>query len=106
MQLKLKVENVSLQKAQETPNLYRSGRNAPFLLRLNYIYKLLKKGRSRKTLALLDRYKLSPLSASVGGEQLTCGYDQCMRAMDFHHINPDEKEFELAESWGKNWAVI
>lgn len=30
-----------------------------------------------------------------GGKCERCGYDKNMSALDFHHINPDEKEFEI-----------
>jgi len=28
-----------------------------------------------------------------GGKCCKCGYDKCVGALEFHHINPDEKEF-------------
>ena len=28
-----------------------------------------------------------------GGKCQICGYDKCMNALSFHHINPDEKEY-------------
>lgn len=31
-----------------------------------------------------------------GGECSICGYHKCMGALDFHHPNPQEKEFGLA----------
>lgn len=31
-----------------------------------------------------------------GGKCEKCGYDKCEGALQFHHINPDEKDFELA----------
>lgn len=26
-----------------------------------------------------------------------CGYDKCLEALDFHHENPEEKEFNLSD---------
>ena len=30
-----------------------------------------------------------------GGSCEMCGYDKCPGAMDFHHLNPDEKDFDI-----------
>ena len=30
-----------------------------------------------------------------GGKCERCGYDECIAALEFHHINPDEKEFGI-----------
>ena len=34
----------------------------------------------------------------LGGKCCICGYDKCSRAMDFLHLNEDEKEFGIASS--------
>lgn len=31
-----------------------------------------------------------------GGKCERCGYDECIAALEFHHINPDEKEFGIS----------
>lgn len=31
-----------------------------------------------------------------GGKCEKCGYDKCIAALQFHHINPEEKDFELS----------
>jgi|LakMenE01Jun11ns_1017448.scaffolds.fasta_scaffold9887178_4 hypothetical protein len=41
-----------------------------------------------------------------GGKCENCGYDKCVAAMDFHHKNPEEKDFALSSkgsthSWKK-----
>lgn len=33
-----------------------------------------------------------------GGECQKCGYDKCWRALHFHHIDPNKKEFAIFES--------
>lgn len=33
---------------------------------------------------------------SFGGCQ-KCGYNKCIEALDFHHRNPDEKEYDIAQ---------
>lgn len=32
---------------------------------------------------------------SLGGKCQECGYNKNIAALEFHHINPDEKEFQL-----------
>lgn len=45
---------------------------------------------------------------SMGGKCQCCGYDKCHHALEFHHINPDEKEFRLGSVRAnpKSWAKI
>ena len=31
----------------------------------------------------------------LGGKCSICGYDRCIEALEFHHTNPDVKEFKL-----------
>jgi len=39
-----------------------------------------------------------------------CGYDKCIAALEFHHLNPEEKEFVPSHyrhtSWKKNEITI
>ena len=46
--------------------------------------------RRQKVKELLTEYK--------GGKCEICGYDKCIAALEFHHINSDEKEFGIATS--------
>lgn len=42
--------------------------------------------------------------ALLGGKCSICGYDKCLVALEFHHLNPDEKEFIITDkirSWDK-----
>ena len=32
-----------------------------------------------------------------GGKCIVCNYDKYIGALDFHHINPEEKEFNIAQ---------
>ena len=43
--------------------------------------------RKRTKLKLID-YK--------GGKCEICGYDKCTRALQFHHLNPEEKDFQIS----------
>lgn len=46
------------------------------------------------------------LVKSFGGKCGICGYNKCYEALDFHHLNPNEKDSELSKylrngcSWG------
>lgn len=33
-----------------------------------------------------------------GGKCVRCGYDKCINALQFHHLNPTEKDFTLSKS--------
>lgn len=33
-----------------------------------------------------------------GGECQICGYNKCIRALEFHHLNPNEKDFTISPS--------
>ena len=35
-----------------------------------------------------------------------CGYSKCMEALEFHHLDPTQKEFEISGSNSKNWNKI
>ena len=42
----------------------------------------------------------------LGGECQCCGYNKCIEALEFHHKNPEEKEFAISvtgntRSWDK-----
>jgi len=37
------------------------------------------------------------LIALHGGKCKRCGYDKCAAALEFHHMDPDSKEFGLAQ---------
>jgi len=37
-----------------------------------------------------------------GGGCCICGYNKCLQALDFHHINPDKKKFGISNSYMKS----
>ena len=46
-----------------------------------------------------------------GGKCAACGYCKCVGALEFHHLNPSEKEFGLStrgltRSWEKTKAEV
>jgi hypothetical protein len=45
----------------------------------------------------LYRYDLKKKLVDIaGGKCIVCGYNKCIRALDFHHRNPSEKKFSLS----------
>ena len=42
---------------------------------------------------------------ALGGKCKRCGYNKCIRALSFHHVNGD-KEFKFSQSWYRNWEAI
>jgi len=39
----------------------------------------------------------------LGGECCKCGYNKCVDALEFHHENPNEKEFKLGSGNTMSW---
>lgn len=39
----------------------------------------------------------------LGGKCSKCGYDKCIDALEFHHENPQEKEFKLGSGNTMSW---
>lgn len=35
-----------------------------------------------------------------------CGYNGSKKALCFHHVDPTQKEFRIANSWGKSWERV
>lgn len=46
------------------------------------------------------------LVKKLGGKCVICGYDSCLRALSFHHVNPDEKECKISEISDKNISAM
>lgn len=57
------------------------------------------KGGSRaNTIKALRKAMKKAAVKRKGGKCERCGYNKCLDALHFHHINSDEKEFGLAQS--------
>ena len=41
-----------------------------------------------------------------GGQCQVCGYHKNVEALEFHHINPEEKDFQIGNFLTKPWAII
>lgn len=42
----------------------------------------------------------------LGGKCAICGYDSCVEALEFHHINPEEKEFAISGKFNISWEKL
>jgi hypothetical protein len=67
---------------------------------------------SRKTgkdpKAAVMRWRKSSKGRAVelkGGKCMICGYDRCVKALEFHHLDPAEKEFQITGKI-RSWARI
>jgi len=54
---------------------------------------------SARRLALKER-----AIAHLGGKCQQCGYNTCAAAFDFHHLDDNEKEFDISSK--QSWAAI
>ena len=67
------------------------------------------KGGSRaQTITALRKAMKKEAVRRMGSKCCRCGYDKCSRALEFHHSNPNEKEFGLAakgvcHTWEEFW---
>lgn len=41
--------------------------------------------------------RVHQLKEMAGGKCVLCGYVRCYRALEFHHVNPETKSFEIAD---------
>ena len=41
----------------------------------------------------------------LGGECQICGYDKCIQALDFHHVNPEEKTADFNTNANRSWQT-
>lgn len=70
------------------------------------------KGTSRaKTISALRRAMKKEAIKRLGGACQKCGYNKCIRALNFHHRDPEKKEFGLScsgitHSWDKYWEEV
>jgi hypothetical protein len=42
----------------------------------------------------------------LGGKCSKCGYNKCLAALNFHHVDPELKEFNINQSMTMTWEVI
>lgn len=42
-----------------------------------------------------------------GGKCERCGYNRCIEALEFHHLNPEEKDFQFSGNGNcKSWNTV
>jgi hypothetical protein len=59
----------------------------------------------RNANATLQRTHLKEQAvAYLGGKCEICGYSRCLAAMQFHHVNQEDKDFEVSAL--SNWGLI
>jgi len=59
-----------------------------------------RKMKSANVISWRQRTKLK-LIEYKGGKCQKCQYDKCVQALEFHHLNPKEKDFTIS---GKSWS--
>lgn len=42
----------------------------------------------------------------MGNKCQICGYNKCDKALEFHHLNPEEKEFTISYNMNKSWDKV
>jgi len=43
----------------------------------------------------------------LGGRCSVCGYDRCIEALEFHHLNASEKDFGISsKGYTRSWEVV
>ena len=55
-----------------------------------------------KRTAKSGKDKVRLLKTEYNGKCSRCGYDKCLDALEFHHVDPTVKEFHLGEARGYN----
>jgi 5-methylcytosine-specific restriction endonuclease McrA len=52
------------------------------------------------------RSKKKQLIEFCGGECVICGYNKCISSLHFHHLEPLDKEFKIADQIGKSMEEL
>ena len=53
------------------------------------------------------RHRIKERSVYVMGDSCQCcGYNRCLRALQFHHIDETTKEFQISDNITRNWADV
>jgi len=55
----------------------------------------------------IRRYRIKKKSVDyLGGKCVECGYNDSLAALEFHHKNSNEKEFNISINSNKSWKTI
>lgn len=50
--------------------------------------------------------KRERLKSFFGGACQLCGYDRCVTALDYHHVDPATKLFEISTGLNRSWSKV
>jgi 5-methylcytosine-specific restriction endonuclease McrA len=64
--------------------------------------------RARNKVKKFRKNRKQKMVDSMGGKCQICGYNKTPKALEFHHVNPVEKEFSFGGSRAspKSWEMI
>ena len=51
-------------------------------------------------------FKVTKSIEYLGGKCVICGYTKCVRALNFHHLDPSTKKFGISGSHCRSWEVL
>lgn len=68
-------------------------------------------GRNRKRChscnTKIRRYRTKQAAIEyLGGSCVKCGYDEHQAALEFHHKDPSQKEFQIGKVANKSWEIV
>lgn len=76
----------------------------------DYIYKVKASNTNTKCSSCVvnaKRYEVKLKAVTYkGGKCIKCGYNKCLAALQFHHVNPEEKEFRIGGAHTYSWERI
>jgi len=57
---------------------------------------------------MMDRYeeRAKFITSLKGGSCRLCGYDKCQAALEFHHMDPSQKDFQINKRWSMTDEAI
>lgn len=56
-----------------------------------------------KSVTLARQKRKKELVEIMGGKCILCGYDKCIAALEFHHINKNEKKYQISSGSCHSW---
>ncbi len=84
---------------------YKAKCNECYLLRHKECNK--KRRRQITQQRLNAKYKIKKKCIDyLGGKCVKCDYDKCIRALTFHHTNPDNKICDVCKLFDRRWEIL
>jgi len=68
-----------------------------------------KENRRQKSTEAVSRWRRNLKKRAIeykGGKCIRCGYVRCIRALQFHHLNPAEKDFQISRGTTVSWEKV